>query len=157
MSVLASHRNESKVEYIKVACEICHASIAFLTRMSARYSRLLAQPAANLAIEVMIYAEKANSFYPSDEDRLRLRNEHLLKARAALDSLDLMLSLCYEIMIQNPQGCFTNSKGATIPPSEAKMKLDSAVQRIGELIDRERKMLTNVLVSKKNNKKANKK
>ena len=149
MSVLASHRNESKVEYIKNACDICINTISFLTRMSARYSRLLAQPVAELAIEVVTHAEKANDIYPSDEDRKRQRQEEWLAARSALISLDLVLGMCYDVMIQNPQGCFTNSKGDTIPPSEAKAKIEAAAQRIGEMIDKERTLLTKML---KNNK-----
>ena len=149
MSVLASHRNESKVEYIKNACDICINTISFLTRMSARYSRLLAQPVAELAIEVVTHAEKANDIYPSDEDRKRQRQEEWLAARSALISLDLVLGMCYDVMIQNPQGCFTNSKGDTNPPSEAKAKIEAAAQRIGEMIDKERALLTKML---KNNK-----
>ena len=64
MSVLKSKRTESKAEYVNVANAIYIETINFLTRISARYSRLIAEPVAKLAGEVIDHAEKANSIYP---------------------------------------------------------------------------------------------
>lgn len=69
MSVLKSKRTESKAEYVNVANAIYIETINFLTRTSARYSRLIAEPVAKLAGEVIDHAEKANSIYPSDDQR----------------------------------------------------------------------------------------
>lgn len=69
MSVLKSKRTESKAEYVNVANAIYIETINFLTRISARYSRLIAEPVAKLAGEVIDHAEKANSIYPSDAQR----------------------------------------------------------------------------------------
>lgn len=81
MSVLKSKRTESKAEYVNVANAIYIETINFLTRISARYSRLIAEPVAKLAGEVIDHAEKANSIYPSDDQRRQLRKAHLLEAR----------------------------------------------------------------------------
>ena len=59
MSVLKSKRTESKAEYVNVANAIYIETINFLTRISARYSRLIAEPVAKLAGEVIDHAEKA--------------------------------------------------------------------------------------------------
>ena len=56
-------------------------------------------------------------------------------------ALDRRLGDVYEILSKNPQGCFTNSKGDTLPASEATQKLDKRAQRLGELIDRENELL----------------
>ena len=48
MSVLKSKRTESKAEYVNVANAIYIETINFLTRISARYSRLIAEPVATL-------------------------------------------------------------------------------------------------------------
>lgn len=72
MSVLKDKRTVSKADFINVAHQIFVETMAFLTRLSARYSRLLAEPTAKLAGEVLDEAEKANSIYPSDEQRIRL-------------------------------------------------------------------------------------
>lgn len=111
MSVLKSKRTESKAEYVNVANAIYIETINFLTRISARYSRLIAEPVAKLAGEVIDHAEKANSIYPSDDQRRQLRKAHLLEARASLMALDVRLTHCYLIMTQNPQGCFKLPQG----------------------------------------------
>lgn len=149
MSVLQAHRSESKAEFLNTANKIYIQTIQFLSRLSARYSRLLAVPVSSLASDVVNHAEKANSIYPSDEDRKKLRKEHLLEARAALMALDVQLSHCYEIMMTNPAGCFTTTGGKTVESSEAKKKLDHMAQELGDLIDQENTLLTNVLKSDK--------
>ena len=58
MSVLKSKRTESKAEYVNVANAIYIETINFLTRISARYSRLIAEPVAKLAGEVKDFDPK---------------------------------------------------------------------------------------------------
>lgn len=141
MSVLKKKRSLSKAEFINAAHEIYIETIDFLTKLSARYSRLMAEPIAKLAGEVQDNAEKANSIFPSSDQRKQLRETYLLKARASLMALDRRLGDVYEILSKNPQGCFTNAKGDTLPASEAAQKLDKRAQRLGELIDRENELL----------------
>ena len=141
MSVLAQKRTVSKAEFINTANQIYVETLNFLTRLSARYSRLIAEPVANLAGEVIDHAEKANSIFPSDAQRVELRKAHLLEARASLMALDVRLTHCYMIMSQNPEGCFTTSKGKSVGSSEAMEKLDKMAQSLGELIDQENELL----------------
>lgn len=96
---------------------------------------------AKLAGEVIDHCEKANSIYPSDVQRIELRKAHLLEARASLMALDVRLTLCYDVMNQNPEGAFTNSKGATVDSRKAVEKLDKMAQSLGDLIDRENELL----------------
>ena len=141
MSVLKSKRTTSKAEFVNTAHQIFVETLGFLTRLSARYSRLLAEPTAKLAGEVIDHAEKANSIFPSDPQRVELRKAHLLEARASLMALDVRLTHCYTLMSQNPQGCFTDGKGKSLPPSEALEKLDRMAQSLGEKIDQENELL----------------
>lgn len=129
MSVLKSKRTESKAEYVNVANAIYIETINFLTRISARYSRLIAEPVAKLAGEVIDHAEKANSIYPSDDQRRQLRKAHLLEARASLMALDVRLTHCYLIMTQNPQGCFTTPSGKSVDAKKATERLDNFYPR----------------------------
>lgn len=69
MSVLKAHRSESKAEFVNVANKIYIQTIAFLSRLSSRYSRLVSKSVSELASEVVDHAEKANSIYPSDAAR----------------------------------------------------------------------------------------
>lgn len=141
MSVLKQKRAVSKAEFINVARQIYIETLNFLTRLSARYSRLVAEPVAKLAGEVIDHCEMANSIYPSDVQRIELRKAHLLEARASLMALDVRLTLCYDVMNQNPEGAFTNSKGATVDSRKAVEKLDKMAQSLGDLIDRENELL----------------
>ena len=131
MSVLKSKRTESKAEYVNVANAIYIETINFLTRISARYSRLIAEPVAKLAGEVIDHAEKANSIYPSDDQRRQLRKAHLLEARASLMALDVRLTHVYLILNQNPEGAFTTSKGNPVKSQDAMEKLDKMAQNLG--------------------------
>lgn len=149
MSVLKAHRSESKAEFINTANQIYVQTINFLSRLSSRYSRLMATQVANLATEVLDHAEKANNIYPSDATRKELRKTHLLEARASLMALDVHLAHCYELMMTNPAGCFTTGSGKTVSSTDAKRKLEHIAQELGELIDRENGLLTNVLKSDK--------
>ncbi len=141
MSVLKSKRTTSKAEFVNTANQIYVETLNFLTRLSARYSRLIAEPVAKLAGEVIDHAEKANSIYPSDEQRIELRKAHLIEARASLMALDVRLTHCYLVMNQNPEGCFTTSKGKAVGAAEAVSKLDKMAQSLGELIDLENDLL----------------
>ena len=140
MSVLKARRSESRAEYINAANKIYVQTINFLSRLSSRYSRLVADDVAGLASEVLDNAEMA---------RKELREKHLLEARAALMALDVHLSHCYELMMTNPAGCFTTGSGKTVSATDAKRKLDHMAQELGELIDYENKLLTSVLKSDK--------
>ena len=141
MSVLAQKRTVSKAEFVNTANKIYVETLNFLTRLSARYSRLIAEPVAKLAGEIIDHSEKANSIFPSDAQRVELRKAHLLEARASLMALDVRLTHCYIVMNQNPEGCFTTAKGKTVSSSEAMEKLDKMAQSLGELIDQENELL----------------
>ena len=120
MSVLKQKRTTSKAEFINTANQIYVETINFLTRLSARYSRLIAEPIAKLAGEIIDHAEKANSIFPSDQQRVSLRKAHLLEARASLMALDVRL---------------------TVKSQDAMEKLDKMAQNLGELIDKENELL----------------
>ena len=59
MSVLKAKRTTSKAEFVNTANAIYTETINFLTRLSARYARLLADPTAKMAAEVVDNTEKA--------------------------------------------------------------------------------------------------
>ncbi|MFR8334432.1 MAG: hypothetical protein ACLU9S_20480 [Oscillospiraceae bacterium] len=49
------------------------------------------------------------------------------------------MTLCYDVMNQNPEGAFTNSKGATVDSGCGEAGQDG--QSLGDLIDRENELL----------------
>ena len=145
MSVLKQKRTTSKAEFINTANQFYIETINFLTRLSARYSRLVAEPIAKLAGEIIDHAEKANSIFPSDQQRIELRKAHLLEARASLMALDVRLTHVYLILNQNPQGCFTTSSGKSVDAKKATERLDKMAQKLGELIDKENDLLQGMI------------
>lgn len=147
MSVLRQKRTTSKAEFVNTANQIYIETINFLTRLSARYARLIAEPVAVLAGEVVDHAEKANSIFPSDNQRIDLRKAHLLESRASLMALDVRLTHVYLILNQNPEGAFTTAKGNSVGSHEAMEKLDKMAQRLGELIDGENELLMGAIKS----------
>ena len=149
MSVLKYKRTESKAEYVNKANAIYLDTLSFITRLSNRYARLLAQDIIHLASEVIDNCEKANSIFPSDDNRKQLRSSHLLEARASLMALDVHLSHCYEILMQNPEGCMETAGGRKLQSNEAKTKLNKMAERLGFLIDEENTLITKVLKSDK--------
>lgn len=147
MSVLKQKRTTSKAEFINTAYQIYVETLNFLTRLSARYSRLIAEPTAKLAGEIIDHAEKANSIFPSDPQRVEMRKAHLLEARASLMALDVRLTHCYLICNQNPEGCFTTAAVKPVKPKDAEEKLDKMSQSLGELIDKENELLKGAIKS----------
>lgn len=149
MSVLKRHQHTSAAEYVNTANKIYNETLQFLVKLSNRYARLIAPHTMQLASEVVANAEKANSIYPSSEERKALRQTHLLEARAALMALDVQMAHVYELCMLNPQGCFTKSSGDTVESVEAVKKLDNMAMSLGTKIDDENELLKAVLKSDK--------
>ena len=146
MSVLKSKRRTSKAEFVNTANSIFLETVNFLTRLSARYSRIIAEPTAKTRHgRARPTRRRANEIFPSDPQKATLRRGHLIEAQAALGSLDEALSDVYQILILNPEGCFTTSTGKTVDASTASKKLDKMAQHLGDLIDRERELLAGAL------------
>ena len=145
MSVLKNKRKESKALYINTANAIYDETLAFVTRLSSRYARLIAADIIKLAAEVADGCEKANSIFPSDDLRKELRKRHLLESRASLMALDVHLARVYGILMKNPAGCFTTSNGSAVKSDEAVKKLDKMSQSLGGKIDELNRMLTELL------------
>ncbi len=140
MSVLKTRRGTSKAEFINTANKIYTETLWFLSRLSARYSRLLATDTIHLAHEVIANAEMANTMSPINQVRFEERERYLLRSRAALGALDVQLTHIYELLMLNPEGAFENKDKAG-----AVKKLDRMAESLGCLIDDEGKLLTGVL------------
>lgn len=145
MSVLKNKRKDSHVEYLNCAYKIYIQTIEFISKLSARYSRIIASDVTHTAYNVLLNCEAANTIFPSDSARAKLREEYLLKAKACLQSLDVALSIIYDILSQNPAGAFTTCSNKDVAPDDARRKLENMSQSLGELIDSETKMLTKIL------------
>ena len=149
MSVLKSKRHTSTAEFVNVADEIFSETLGFLIRLSNRHQRLLGQDTMRLASETLDNAEKAQNIRITDEVTFNLRREYLQRSRASLMALDVHMAHIWQTLMKNPQGAFTNTKGNTIPPSEAIERLDKMAESLGEKIDKEKNLITSLLQSDK--------
>ena len=140
MSVLKTRRGTSKAEFINTANKIYTETLWFLSRLSARYSRLLATDTIHLAHEIIANAEMANTMSPINQVRFEERERYLLRSRAALGALDVQLTHIYELLMLNPEGAFENKDKAGVVK-----KLDRMAESLGCLIDDEGRLLTGVL------------
>lgn len=75
--------NPRDPEFVLLSKKLYVEVIDLLSCMSARYGRLIAVPTAELAGEVQDFAVKANDVFPSDQQKLTLRREYLLRCHAA--------------------------------------------------------------------------
>lgn len=149
MSVLLAKRSRSKVEFITKAIEIETRTLNLLSRLSNRYGRLLADKTMEQAIDVVVNVEKANSVFVKDASEYNLRKEYLLKARASLSSLDVLLCTVFDTLRLNPQGAFTTSTGKSVSESDATRRLDSISLELGQSIEQEFSLIKGVLDSDK--------
>ena len=149
MSVLKSKRHESTAEFVNVADQIFCETMGFLARLSNRYQRLMVQDTMKMASSLLDNAEMAQNIRVTDKISFDLRRTHLLEARAALMALDVHMSHIWRMMMTNPQGCFTDTKGRIKTPSDAITILDKMAVSLGEKIDQEKNLLTKVMESDK--------
>lgn len=147
MSVLVRNRNQSKIQYTATANFIFDYTLQFMSRLSARYGRLLNGIVMKAAAEMLHDVEMANGIYPNTEEALARRKQLLIEANAALGYLDVLLGKCYDVMMKNPQGCFMTPSKKAVPAERAVKRLDSLAQHLGEAIDAEHKLIRGVLRS----------
>lgn len=147
MSVLKSKQNPSPAEYVNLASAIYDETFSFISRVSSRYIRLFGADVMALAGKIEDNCEEANKVKPSDKIRIEHRERHLLEALGAVSALDIRMAKVYRILMKNPQGCFTDTKGETLEASRATKRLDNMAQSLGEKIDREMKLIQGVLNS----------
>lgn len=147
MSVLKSRRKESKTEFVNVANQIFTETLGFVSRLSARYSRLLAKETVQIASNIIMNVMAANTMQPTDEVRYNERKAYLLRARGAVAALDYHLAQIYEVLMLNPEGAFSTRQGSLIPLDKAVERLDRMSQSLGEKIDEEDRLLNGVLKS----------
>lgn len=160
MSKLRNHRGVSKGEFVNTAIDIRRKTLGFLSRLSARYARLLAEDTMHYANVMVSQAEAAQSMRPTDPTRYELRKKHLLEARAALSALDVNLEEVYQVLMMNPEGAFDDNrrtKKAKEKAGDARNikkleraedaieRLDKMSEELGCLIDEEQKLLTNLM------------
>ena len=149
MSVLKSRRNISRAEFVKGAHDIMIETQQFLSRLSARYSRMMSKRVLDLVYTVSDSTAAANAVMPMDEERFIYRKNNLIAAKGALNALDYALTDVYSVLLKNPEGAFSTRHGNMFSPNEAVERLEKMADSLGNLIDDEFKLLDSILKSDK--------
>ena len=147
MSVLKSKRKESTAEYVNLSMKIFSGTLHFLAKLSNRYQRIFVEKVSGLAADTMNFAEKANNIRVTDDVTYSLRKGYLNQARASVMALDVNMSYIWQILMQNPQGCFTNTKGVTVSSQKAVEILNKMADELGCQIDEFKNKVTKILDS----------
>ena len=154
MSVLLNRRAESKMEYVNTACNIHDETINFLSRLSARYSRIFTEGTAEVAGSLMDHAVEADAIFPNTEAKLAQRQAHLVEAKACLAALDVRLLRIYNILKLNPKGAFAHGndkddKRKPLTVDDALRRLEYMAESIGLMIKSEEQLLEGTMTSDK--------
>lgn len=149
MSIRLRDRKESKVQFITTAIDIECKTIAFILRMSKKYRDFFAESIGKLVIDLVSNCEMANSIFPNSEERIAVREKHLLEAKGALSALDVQLRFCYDIISENPAYGFESSNGNPVEKGNASQKLNKIAETLGGLIVDEMKLIDGVIKSDK--------
>lgn len=91
MSVYASQRGESGVEYVDLAWKIFDHSMACCTRLPKRWDRYILQYIMAASEALQAYCVAANSTYPTNQHEAQLRRDYLIRANAELQRLDVLV------------------------------------------------------------------
>lgn len=149
MSVLANHRTTSKAQFITDAISLQVNVLEFLSKLSNRYGRLLAPHIVELTQRIVSNLESANKVFPDSPDKLRFRNLRFSSALGHLSALDVQLTICYDVLMQNPQGAFRDGSNRSVPASVAIERLDNLCVTVGTLMDSLETEIKGVIVADK--------
>lgn len=145
MSVLKSKRTKSSIQYLKTADDIFSYTANFCSRLSPRYTRIFTDATIKMASILVTECGMANAIYPNSEMAFEKRKSHLVEAKAALSSLDIMCGHIYSTLMLNPQGAFRTSSDKLVDGETAIKRLDDLCQTLGEMIDTEDKLLSGII------------
>jgi len=128
MSVPASQRKTSSMEYIKNATQLAARVARFTHAIPKRYTFQIGNPLYQHAFDVVYNCKAANSVYVNSQATFDQRREYLNAAVTHLDHIETMLDICLELAAQNN----TNKKLGNI----------NTYEEIISLIDQEKKLIS---------------
>lgn len=103
MSVYASKRSESKVEFLRVAQQLAVYTLKQVKKFPKSYRFCLTNDIVRLAMEIHENVLRANSIYMRKgmtEDEFRLRSEYLMKARSAIFAFSSLLTITFSLVME---------------------------------------------------------
>lgn len=103
MSVYASKRSESKVEFLRVAQQLAVYTLKQVKKFPKSYRFNLTNDITKLAMEIHENVLRANSIYVHKgmtEDEFRLRAVYFTKAKSAIYALSSLLTITFSLALE---------------------------------------------------------
>jgi len=80
MAVLKNKREESSVQFLETAYELQMAVYQLVVKFPKRYTFILGNPIAKLAMDCHLNAKSANTIYPTNSHEYQIRRDYVNKA-----------------------------------------------------------------------------
>lgn len=140
MSVIASKRGDSDVEFLDLARRIEKETLDYVLKMPKRLTFFLSVEVMRWGHEVYNHVKAANSVYISRRSDVEKRRDHWIEANCALQVLGGKVRLAYDTLMENPEhfaGGETDAKKRESKIAKGKDRLEKAQKRITALINEE--------------------
>lgn len=98
MSVKASERDESHVEYLEVARQISKRAAQMVANGPKKYIMTYGDHLMRLSLQLFTHADIANSIYVTRTSDYELRRKHLLEAKGAAFSIESTAKLYTDLV-----------------------------------------------------------
>ena len=98
MSVIRSKRQESVVEFINTARELCSYSIKQCAKIPKRYRFFISTDIANIANNVLDCVVRTNSIHPTNQHEFQIKHDLIVEAISGCESLVSKITLAEEIV-----------------------------------------------------------
>ena len=129
MSVYKSKRGDSAAQFVETARQLEIHTLNQCLKVPKRYTFFLTTEIMRLASEVYNNVKSANSIFPGNQHEAQMRRDKLTEANNALQCLTGKLGLLGDVLKKNPE----QFKG-----------LDNALEKWGNLITEEAKLISGV-------------
>lgn len=97
MSVLKNDRQESSVQFLENAYELQVAVYKLVVKFPKRYSFIIGNPIAKLAMDCHMNTKYANSIYPTNKHEYQLRRDYINKAIGNCQNLSSQMDIALNL------------------------------------------------------------
>ena len=147
MSIPKFKRKPNGLEYVDNAYVIQVETLRLVSKLNKKWTNIYISPIEKYVCKQAEYVSIANSVTPSRYEDILLRRLFLILSKSCLDVLDKKLTDMVEVLYCNPRSCFGRKNGKSYTVSEARDMLDKRLEILGNLYDKQYKLIKGVLES----------
>lgn len=149
MSVRKDERNESAIEYLMKADTLYHEVIVVMAKFTSAYRDLIGKDIATTGMKLLSHCEAVHVLVSENNhtNKEQIQSE-LRKAKISLNTLNIQMRHCYEILINDFYNAYEDLKDENDLKKlarKAKKRLNKMGEQIGLLISEETCLLNNMI------------